>query len=298
MRWLLLLVCLLLACGKRDDVGLASVGPPAALTVQSEHASELEGGVHLREVVLDRHGEPMTLWIYRSGPVAPGTKRPVVLIAPAGTPLCWGMALGEGDRPEHLPWAQKGYLAVAYSLDGHVEDEEKEALVDAAVRRFLRAHAGLDNARAALDWVLTHEPDADASRVFASGHSSAATLALRFAAEDARVKAVVACNGITDVVGHMPADSWAWLESVVPGARRQLRASSPLEHAAQLRKKPVFLFHSVEDTTVPISEAERLMEATKPAHPSSRFAKVPTGDHYDSMLQQGLPMGIEWASRL
>ena len=110
-----------------------------------------DGGVVLRKLALRRRGTPMTVWIYR--PPGPATARPVVLIAPAGTPLIWGASLadepgGASERanerhPERLPWVARGYVVVAYSLDGAVDDQPDDDEIAAAVRAFLAAGAAL-----------------------------------------------------------------------------------------------------------------------------------------------------------
>jgi dienelactone hydrolase len=275
----------------------AEVTKPATVVATKDVTRRLDGtGVQVRELVLDRGGVPMSVWIYRAtaAPAKAGPGLPVVLIAAAGTPLFWGMALAEEDRVEHLPWAQHGYVVVAYSLDGPVADRRDEDQVLAGVRAFLAAHAGLDNARAALDFALAHEPGVDPAQVYAVGHSSAATLALRFAAEDERVKAVVAFAPVTRVEAHIGDEALRTLDGMTPDASKLLAASSPMSHVAALRTKPVYLFHAIDDGNVPVSDSRELMAALAPAFAGSQLEVVPTGDHYDSMLHEGVPRAIEW----
>ena len=150
-----LMLVLASACGSgrsasvrqaQDAATPVALADKAVVGVTSEKTHELGDGVTVRELVLDRNGVAMTVWIYRPARPAPAAGRPVVLIGAAGTPLFWGMALGDGDRAEHLPWAKQGYLVVAYSLDGHVANAEDDAQTRAGVRAFLGARAGLDNA--------------------------------------------------------------------------------------------------------------------------------------------------------
>jgi dienelactone hydrolase len=246
----------------------------------------------VRELELDRQGAPMTVWIYQ--PVASATgRRPVILIAPAGTPLVWGNKLSDGDRAEHVPWAEHGYVVVAYSLDGPVEDREDAGAIEVGVRAFVRASAGLDNARAALELALASESRADPERVYAVGHSSAATLALRVGAELSRVKAIVAFSAVADIDAYI-APFLDPIRHMEPQAPACLHASSPMTHVAELRQKPVFLFHSTDDAVVPVAESEKLAEAMKPLQPTTRVLIVPTGDHHRSMLEQGLPAAMVW----
>jgi dienelactone hydrolase len=203
------------------------------------------------------------------------------------------MKLGDGDRAEHLPWAERGHLVVAYSLDGPVADREDVAAIEVGVRAFVRSNAGLDNARAAIELALTSEPRADPERVYTVGHSSAATLALRAGSQLPQVKAIVAFNAVTDVDAHiMPfIEPIKQMDPLAPG---RLHASSPIAHLSELRFKPVFLFHSTEDAVVPVGESEKLAEALEPFQSPSRLLIVPTGDHYHSMIEQGLPAAMPW----
>lgn len=289
LRYCLAIAALCVGCG-RPATAVERPAAPAAGRAGTVHL--LADGATVRETEIDRQGTPMTVWIYR--PAKPATGRlPVILIAAAGTPLVWGIKLADDDRAEHLPWVAHGYLVVAYSLDGPVEDNEDSAAVAAGIQAFVRAAAGLDNAKAALDYALASEPRADPERLYAVGHSSAATLALRVGAELARIKAVVAFNPITDVDAHI-APFLDSIRLIDPQAQACLHASSPSTHVAALRAKPVFLFHSSEDTTVPVEESQRLADALKPLPGHSRVLIVPTGDHYHSMLEQGVPAALAW----
>ena len=269
--------------------------PPPSRTgvvVSSDHTRTLND-VEVREVALLRNANPMTIWIYRPARKAPTDRTPLVLIAGAGTPMFWGMELSDGDRAEHFPWVQRGYAVAAYSLDGGVSDTSNNAAIEVGISRFFSAHAGLDNARAALDFVLANEPDIDKTRVFAVGHSSAATLALRVGAQDPRIKATVAFAPVTDVEHHIGELFSRFNEE----GRTILRDSSPMTFADKLRLKPVFLLNADDDSKIPTAEIERLVDAMKPPHPKSRYVSVPTGDHYDSMIAT-IPGAADWASHL
>lgn len=268
--------------------GVASAPSPDA----SDTVHALAHGVTVRALQVERPDTTMLVWIYRPADTVAGP-RPVILIGSAGAPLIWGVRLGEGDRAEHLPWAEHGYVVVAYSLDGAVDVPESDRAIQGGIRAFLRAHAGLDNARRALKVALASEPRADPERVYAVGHSSAATLALRVGIELPEIKAIVAFNPITDVEARVDGFRRE-LRDIDRAAMAILRDSSPMAHAAELRAKPVFLFHSVTDEAVPVAESARLAEAMQPLAEPSRVVIVPTGDHYHSMLEQGLPAAIAW----
>lgn len=299
LRMLVALV-VLTSCSDRSNERPPLAAAPEPTTITRQETRTLDEGIQVREVLLKREGVPMTVWIYRSA-TPPAARRPLVVIGAAGSPLVAGMELSEGDRMEHLPWAERGYVVVAYSIDGALSELD-DGLPLYKVRAFMRADGGVANARAALDFALTHEADIDPTRIYAVGHSSAATLALTFGAQEPRVAAIVAFNGTTDVraslersLGH---DVVLRFTFHTDGVADLLRRSSPMTHAAALRTKPVFLFHSAEDDVVPITELDRLAVAMTPAHAASRIERVPTGDHYGSMIDQGLPLAIEWTSKL
>jgi len=293
VRWIALAAIVSAAChsARSEKPGTAPDALPRG--ARATATRELTGGVTVREVELDRGGTPMTIWIYRPAPAAAARRSPVVAIAAAGSPLIWGVTLSDGDRAEHLPWAERGYVVVAYSVDGPVADREDAGAIEVGVRAFLAAHAGLDNARAAIDLALACEPRADPDRVYTVGHSSAATLALRVGAELPRVKAMVAFNPVTDVDAYLTPFIDP-IRRMDPRAQPFLHDSSPRTHLAVLRAKPVFLFHSTEDVVVPVAETERLGEELKPASPATRVMIVPTGDHYHSMIEQGVPAALTW----
>ena len=85
------------ACGKPSEPSARSspAVPVARVSVRTDTTRDLGTEVQLRDVVLDRSGELMTVWIYSPRKPAAPAKRPVILIAAAGSPLIWGMALSE-----------------------------------------------------------------------------------------------------------------------------------------------------------------------------------------------------------
>lgn len=272
------------ACGRVPiDLGYSIV---------SDSTRELEPHVTCRELVLDRHGAPMTLWIYvPSSPPAPAAGRPVVLIAPAGSPLFFGMALTQDDRAEHLPWARLGDVVVAYSVDGAVAKRDDASQLEDGIGRFLRAHAGLDDARTALDFTLVNVSGIDPARVIAVGHSSAATLALRAGADDVRIKAVVAMAPVTDVDAYIPQEALRAIENLDAGGPAILHDSSPLAHASALRAKPVFLFRADDDAGIP--DPRSFATAV-----GATLETVATGGHYDAMIHDGIPRAAAWVAAL
>jgi dipeptidyl aminopeptidase/acylaminoacyl peptidase len=286
-------------CGKQEAAKEATNAAPtsqAEANVAFPDLSEpvkLEKGVYFQEATLMRGGIPMKVWVYLPEP-APAAQLPCVLIAPAGTPLYLGMDLGDGDRPEHLPYVKAGFAVVSYELDGHVPNAEAagDAKIIAGAKAFKNARAGLSNARAALDFALEKVPMIDPERIYAAGHSSAATLALLVASDDSRIKACVAFAPCTNVPRRL-APAMAVLSKQVPGFSNFVKESSPNTHAAKI-KCPVFLFHARDDRNVALNETEEFSDQLKKTNSQVTLVIAESGGHYDSMVKQGIPQAIEW----
>lgn len=263
--------------------------PPKTESAAKKH----EDGVYFEE----HQTSEGRFWVYTP---APEITEPIgcVLIAPAGSNLLTGMLLGEGDRPEHLPYVRAGFMVVAFDIAGGVGPDATDNELGAAILEFRSAGAGVDSARSALTFATEHYPTIDPSRVYIAGHSSAATLALLAGAQEERIRAVVAYAPAVDVPAFLGAEVVGQLDAGMPGYAGFLRDSSPINHIDALAGKPVFLFHAKDDDVVAASESARLFPAGKSRDPKSRRLVVEEGGHYDAMLKDGIPAGIEWLKSL
>lgn len=256
-----------------------------------------DGRVVWKEVRLSGAGQPGQsgrLWVYLPvGEHAPGSL-PCVLIAPAGSNLLCGMGLGAADQPEHYPYAESGIAVVAFELDGPLENIEAPQAEEmmAAYDEFSAAGAGIVNARNAFLYASTQIPEVDPQRIYIAGHSSAASLSLLYAAHEPRLAGAIAYAPCTDLVGRYGLAGYQ-LALVLPGCRSFLAAASPINHVKTIRC-PVFLFHAEDDSNVPIAESRRFAEQLRNAGGTLSFRTVATGDHYNSMIEQGVPQAIEW----
>ncbi len=251
----------------------------------------------LHEVTLTRGAIKSKLWIYR--PIlSSGAQVPCVLIAPAGTDLAQGIALGDGDRPEHYPYARAGMVTVAYELDGQSErGDDSDATTIRTAREFMAAEGGLQNAQDALDYALANIPEIDAQRIYVAGHSSAATVALHVAQNEPRIAACLAYAPATDLANGMNSQLFAGLTREISGYDAFLDGYSPQPNAAKLRC-PLFLFHARDDQTIPTAEVEKFAESVKETNAKVTFYQVERGGHYDSMINQGVPQAISWLRAL
>jgi dipeptidyl aminopeptidase/acylaminoacyl peptidase len=260
-------------------------------------ATRVEKGVMVHQVLLGA----TRVWIYLPEK-PPGPAMPVVFIAPAGVPPFVGNGFGPDlDRqqhPEHLPYVHAGFAVVAYDTAGELPsgDEPTDEQVQAAATAFRDAEAGVVNARHAIDYVVKMVPGVDPKRLYSAGHSSAGRISLLLAESDPRIAACVAYAPVTNP------DQRAWqnapeaaryLEANVSGFREFLKRTSPIRNVGRLRC-PTFLYHAEDDTRISILETEQFVESLKKTNPRVTFVRGARGDHYDSMIEEGMPKAIAW----
>lgn len=248
-------------------------------------------------VTLRRGNRSTRLWIYRPEPLVTAKRVPCVLIAPAGTRLMHGIDLGDGDRPEHVPYVRAGMVVVAYELDGALPVAQTDATVTKAAAEFMAAKAGLRNAQDALDYALKQVPEIDPARIYAAGHSSAATVALHVAQHEPRIAAVAAFAPCTNLPERIGGALIGGLNARITGYNAFIQASSPLGNAARL-KCPTFLFHATDDGNVPVAETDAFAAAVRKTNANVTYHRVSRGGHYDAMVTEGMPQAVGWMLQL
>jgi len=224
----------------------------------------------------DPPGHGGRLWLYLPEGEHAQASLPCVLIAPAGSRGNHGMLLTVDDEAEHTPYVRAGIAVVAYEVDG--AEPNPEEVSEEAEEHFRAAMCGLVNARIAMEWALASAPEVNAQAIYVAGHSSAASIAFLVAAYEPRVAGVL-----------------AYAAASYHGRLDESLASrlSPIDNAPRVRC-PVYLFHSRQDGNCPLSEAEALARALEATNQDVRFVVVKTGDHFKSMIEQGLPAGVGW----
>ena len=279
-------------------------GTPLATFPPLGAAKPVDTDVVVHEVSLGQGENPGRIWIYLPKKL-PANPIPAVFIAPAGVPPFLGNGFGPDlDRqqhPEHLPYVQAGFAVVAYDTDGEVAnlDDVTYEQVQVAATAFKNADAGIVNARHAIDYVLKMVPAIDPKRLYSAGHSSAGRISLLLAERDPRIAACIAYAPVTDVerrVNLIAPDAGRYLQSNLPGFREFLVSTSPIRQIAHLRC-PVFLYHSTDDSRISFTESESFVEDLKKTNPNVTFVRGTHGDHYDSMIEEGMPKAIEWLTR-
>jgi dienelactone hydrolase len=255
-------------------------------------------GVEIYPMIINGTGPgiPMHVRLYLPANRHEAHSLPCVFIAPAGTRMLYGSELGDGDNPEHLPYARQGFAVLAYELSGDMPEDHNGRItfgqLKGPVQQFLAADGGLANARTAVDFVLAKVPEVDSNQLFAAGHSSAATMALNAVEADHRFRAVAAYAPACDVVTRWGNDL-PKLNRVAPGASDWAERLSPLRHVNDI-SCPVLLFHADDDTNVKTQDIEPYLSALQSAGKTVIFQHVPAGGHYQSMIDEGIPAGIEF----
>ncbi len=231
------------------------------------------------------------LWIYAPPGASPPQSRPCILIAPAGSTLMEGMALGEGDQDEHTAYVEAGFVVVAYELDGH--SSENPFGPSSNLSQFEAAQAGLVNARNAFEYTLKNLEMVDSKRIYAAGHSSAGTMALLFAEHEPRLAGCIGYAPAVDTAGRLPVFLRKFVETANPGANTFLARSSPKRHIKNL-KCPTYLFTAEDDDTIDVSGIKEFHADLRAAGGNSTLKTVPSGGHYEPMINEGIPAAIEW----
>ncbi|MDB6135928.1 MAG: hypothetical protein JWM59_4171 [Verrucomicrobiales bacterium] len=253
-------------------------------------------GVETREYRVQATGR--RVWVYYPKEKLPD-KLPCVLIGAAGSRMFHGMNLVEGDRAEHYPYAKVGFVVVAYEISGPLpeEDLENEEAILKAVTAFLKSRGGIEDARAALTLAASKHSFIDPKRVYAVGHSSAATLALTLAQDITGLRGCVAYSPVVDLTKRPPPGLTAALDSKNLKFSDFIKAHSPFHNTAKL-KCPVFLFNAQDDDGATPADMQRYAVRAKTAGKSVERKEVPDGGHYDSMVEEGIPAGITWLRKL
>ncbi|EMI42793.1 alpha/beta hydrolase family protein [Rhodopirellula sp. SWK7] len=254
----------------------------------------------------DIPGQTMQMCVFIPAGEHADRSLPCVLTAPAGTPMLHGVTLEENDSydDETLPYAEAGFVVIQYSLDGglpsgseNVDEDAMTGLIGEAYPAFKAAGAGVVNGRNAIEFALKSLNMVDPNRISCAGHSSAGSLSLLLAANDHRIHRCVAYAAAYDLESRMgEMTSNILVRTIFPGINEFIVETSPTNHIDKL-DCPVMIFHARDDSNVPFSDAETFVGRIKSAGKNVTFETTPTGDHYESMIDPGIPTAIEWLKK-
>jgi dienelactone hydrolase len=208
-----------------------------------------------------------------------GTRLPAVLVHPDAAGFAQDM---EGIC---FALAQHGYVAAAVHYQRLDNPKEKNAF--ACCKTF-------EEGTTAYEYLLTH-PRVDRQRVGLLGFSKGGLHSLLISATDPGVKAVVAYYPLTDFEEWLNPDRYAFparlrirhlrrevmkrqgascWEEVLPA----VRDASPINHVQTIHS-PVLLVHGEKDRTVPLSQAQRFLDALKAAGGDCELLVFPGAGH-------------------
>ncbi|MEJ7593536.1 MAG: prolyl oligopeptidase family serine peptidase [Planctomycetaceae bacterium] len=224
-----------------------------------------------------------------------------VLVAPAGTNLLIGNSLdGEDYHDETLPYAEAGFVTIQYSLDGPVSDLESasDGEFSAAYKLFKAAGAGTLNTRCVIEFVKARIPEVDPARIYTAGHSSAGTVSLLAGEYHPDVAACIAYAPCSDTEAfHADISGTFGVNLLLPGLRDFDRQFSPIANVQKL-KCPLFVFQARDDSVVEAAETKRFVDQARAHNPQVEYVEVDFGEHYDSMIQQGIPRAVQWLKNI
>lgn len=224
-----------------------------------------------------------------------------VIVASAGTNLLVGNAAPTPEyEKETRPYVDAGFAVLGISLDGEISDLQtsSDAEFSRGYQQFRAAAAGLVNVRNGIEFLTRKVPQVDPQRIFIAGHSSAGTLALLAATHEPRLRGCAAYCPRSDVEALLrPMYHQQNVDRTLPDLRNFAKQSSPLVQVSRTTR-PVFLFHAADDSNTPVAESRRFRQLLQSNNKQVDYVEVLTGDHYDSMIQQGIPRAIPWMRQL
>jgi dipeptidyl aminopeptidase/acylaminoacyl peptidase len=270
-------------------MALVWLAPSPARAQAADEGPAIPSTVRFRALERPDH----TLWLYLPSRAAPCA---LVVIPPAGGTLLTAPGLGPGDRAEHVPYAEAGLAVLSFSLSGELTGRVTPEQVKAAIADFAAARGGIRDAQRAIAAAIAEEPALAGKPIAAAGHSSAANLALALAADDARIRAVVASAPVADTMKFLAGGQLEKVAGDVPGALALAEQLSPLRIVSRIRA-PAFFFHAEDDDVAPIAGTRELQRALLAQGREAVLLTSPSGGHYDAMIATGLPAAVRWVSK-
>lgn len=246
-------------------------------------------------------GGHMKFRVYLPPDIDPASPVPCILVPPAGSNLLSGMDIDDPEQipnPEHEPYVRAGFAVITFSIDGNLWRREQSSNIEfkMAYEAFRKSQAGLANCVHAFLETQAVIPGIDKNNIFIAGHSSAGTLSLLFAEHYPQVKGCLAYAPSVNLEQNFKPYITEF-RPLLPGVDNFIKQSSPDTHLSSLTC-PVFLFHARNDQVTIFAETEKFVRQLKAQGTDVEFVTSNGADHYQTMIDEGLPKGIEWIKKI
>jgi dienelactone hydrolase len=233
-------------------------------------------------------------WIYT--PKIIKNKSFCIFVPPAGSNLVLGMKLSEGDMQEHLPYARNGMIVVSFDITGYLENNSGKEVIN-KINLFKDYESGLRNLKTSLDFIIEQFPQIDANKILIAGHSSAATLSLYVTSKESRIKGCLAYAPEIIIKNFLKTDFINILNSQIKNFDNYIDSISPENNFENLNC-PIFLFYSKEDQVININDIDNFYVKIKKKNKFDSLFIVNSGDHFNSMIDDGIDNGIKWINSI
>lgn len=236
------------------------------------------------------------IWVYL--PNTPTTESiPVILIAPAGSGLFFGMQLSDGDTPEHIPYVEAGYAVISFDLSGPWPEAGDESSQLSAINQFVESDGGIKDAFEAFVVATREFKQLNKEKVYFAGHSSAATVALMAPQKLPFLKGIIAFAPVLNTEEYL-SDIGRQVSTAIPAFKKALMDSSPHKNIAYF-DMPIFLFSADDDSHIAGRQKtyQQFVLDLKEQGTPVTYKTVTHGGHYQSMIDEGIPAAIEWLKK-
>jgi dienelactone hydrolase len=250
-------------------------------------------GYRFAESTLTLNEHRFRVWIY--APLEAVAGRKCIIVPPAGSPLIVGMDMGDGDQPEHIPYAKAGHFAVSFDIIGGKPDAATAAEAGKAVKLFFEAGMGVDQLPPIIAFIKDNLKQVDPKAIYVAGHSSAGTLALQASQWVDGLAGVMAYCPVTDIEQRISVKMQDAVKRMIPRFQGGIASMNPAAGCLNT-KCPVFLFGSTGDSNVPVASVEAYAKRLTDAKMDVTLVKG-TADHYPSMITEGIPAALAWLAR-
>jgi dienelactone hydrolase len=285
-------------CGKEQKLTIPAQKRATLLPETTLRETELGPAITLDIIEYPTPFGKQVVWAYLPN-VGRQAKLPAVFIPASGSSMLSGAPLSLTSRTEHLPFVQAGYVVIAYSLSGWVDPKgktESPATIQ-AYTQFVSSKAGIENLKTVKELALNLFPFITRHQLFLAGYDSGASHVLVAGAHVKGFKAIAALSPYTDLTAYFKQGATVPDTSLYPNFDQFLSDYDPLQYCDVLIT-PTLLFQAEDDASWPWRTTELYAKRLRKSNAHMKWIHVPSGGHYDAVLEHGIPATISWFDRL